>query len=272
MTFPGAGNVDQTEAAVEIFNGEGPAPFLIVCEHASNFIPDGYARLGLDGAGQAAHVAWDPGALKVAQRISDVLDAPLVASRMSRLLHDCNRPAASPQAMPAKSENWIIPGNAGLTPRERNERAEHIYFPFHRAVAAQLDRWNGASALLALVTIHTFTPVYFGVPREVEIGILYDADSRLADFMLAQQEDGKSARIVRRNEPYAPVDGVTHTLQVHALPRGLPNVMIEVRNDLVETQEEQDAMGDWLAGEIRMAAGRLAAAHTGTPQAAGALS
>ena len=65
MTFPGAGNVDQTEAAVEIFNGEGPAPFLIVCEHASNFIPDGYARLGLDGAGQAAHVAWDPGALKV---------------------------------------------------------------------------------------------------------------------------------------------------------------------------------------------------------------
>ena len=246
MTFPGAGNVDQTEAAVEIFNGEGPAPFLIVCEHASNFIPDGYARLGLDGAGQAAHVAWDPGALKVAQRISDVLDAPLVASRMSRLLHDCNRPAASPQAMPAKSENWIIPGNAGLTPRERNERAEHIYFPFHRAVAAQLDRWNGASALLALVTIHTFTPVYFGVPREVEIGILYDADSRLADFMLAQQEDGKSARIVRRNEPYAPVDGVTHTLQVHALPRGLPNVMIEVRNDLLATPDGVAMIADEL--------------------------
>lgn len=255
---------DQSDSAVEVFNGSGAAPFLIVCEHASNFIPDDYAGLGLDGAGSNAHVAWDPGALGTARRVAEALGAPLVASRMSRLLHDCNRPAASPEAMPARSEAWIIPGNAGLTEAERQARARRIYVPFHEAVTKQLDRLCGQDDAPALITIHTFTPVYFGQVREVEIGILHDADSRLADAMLAIAGGARSSHDVRRNEPYAAVDGVTHTLKVHALPRGLANVMIEVRNDLVSTEGEQASMGDWLAHWIAEAAATIRAGMSGS--------
>lgn len=241
---------NRKEAAFEVINGAGSAPFVIVCEHASNFIPDDFKGLGLDGAGQNAHVAWDPGALGIARRMASVLGAPLVASRMSRLLHDCNRPPASPEAMPAQSEEWIIPGNAGLTEKERQSRAQRFYMPFHQAVTQLFDRFCSLDVAPALVTVHTFTPIYYGVARDVEVGILHDSDTRLADALLSRLIAGSMGRVIRRNEPYGPQHGVTHTLRVHALPRGLLNVMIEIRNDLVVTTAQQEAMGTWLAAAL----------------------
>ena len=93
--------------------------------------------------------------------------------------------------------------------------------------------------------MHSFTPVYFGKPRAVEIGILHDADARLADAMLAAA--GPAYRTLR-NEPYGPEDGVTHTLKEHGLSNGVPNVMIEVRNDLIQDEAGQRVVADYLAG------------------------
>ena len=95
--------------------------------------------------------------------------------------------------------------------------------------------------------MHSFTPVYFGKPRAVEIGILHDADTRLADAMLAAAGE-KSLYDTRRNEPYGPEDGVTHTLKEHGLANGLPNVMIEVRNDLIKDEAGQGVVADYLTG------------------------
>ena len=95
-----------------------------------------------------------------------------------------------------------------------------------------------------VITIHSFTPVYFGKPREVEIGILHDTDSRLADAMLTGAEG--ASLTVNRNDPYGPEDGVTHTLRLHALPDGLLNVMIEIRNDLITNEGEQAAIAGFL--------------------------
>jgi predicted N-formylglutamate amidohydrolase len=88
-----------------------------------------------------------------------------------------------------------------------------------------------------VVTVHSFTPVYFGKQRAVELGLLHDDDSRLVDAMMTRA-DQIAPRIVERNEPYGPQDGVTHSLRLHALSRGLANVMIEVRNDLMRTDED----------------------------------
>lgn len=100
-----------------------------------------------------------------------------------------------------------------------------------------------------MVTVHSFTSVYFGKPRFVEVGILHDADTRLADAMLAQAERLKGRFVTRRNEPYGPEDGVTNTLLEHGVQKALLNVMIEVRNDLLRTGEEIDAMATYL-GEL----------------------
>lgn len=204
----------------------GPAPVLFLCEHASAQFPAALGDLGIDAAVRASHVAWDPGALDLAARLSEAFGAPLVHGGISRLYYDCNRPPEAVDSIPAKSEVFEIPGNAGLTQAQRDARRDEIYLPFCAAVDAAIETAQPA----AIVTIHSFTPIYFGRPRAVEIGILHDSDARLADAMLAQDWQGRD---VRRNDPYGPEDGVTHSLKRHAVTRGLLNVMIEVRNDLL---------------------------------------
>lgn len=234
---------------VDVTNAEGAGPFLIVCEHASNAVPPEYDGLGLDADALQSHVAWDPGALAVARQMSIILDAPLVAQRFSRLLYDCNRPPDKGSSIPALSEIYRVPGNEGLSAEARRARAERFYHPFRAALAQAID---GRSSPPAIVTVHSFTPVYHGVSREVEIGVLHDDDVRLADAVLAAAGAGDGF-VVRRNEPYGPQDGVTHTLRVHALPRRLLNVMIEIRNDLIANAESQTAMAARLAGWLSQA-------------------
>lgn len=258
-------NARKADAPVEVRNESGDGPFLLVCEHASNFIPPEYDALGLDAAALRSHIAWDPGALAVADELTRLLDAPLVAGGISRLVYDCNRPPEAPSAMPEESEIYRIPGNAGLTPEARMARAAAVYFPFRDTLARTIDS-HGAPP--AIVTIHSFTPVYRGAPRAVEVGILHDDDSRLADAMLAAAAGDGGGLVVRRNEPYGPQDGVTHTLREHALPRGLANVMIEVRNDLIATDADARAMAARLAGWLK--AGKAALSQVALAGAEGA--
>lgn len=226
----------------EVINGAGTSPIVLVCEHASAFMPKALNNLGLSGEVLTSHAAWDPGAMAVAQAMSQHLDATLVASRISRLVYDCNRPPGHLGAMPTRSEIYDIPGNLNLTASERQTRHDLYYRPFHAAVAAAMRDTPAA----ILVTMHSFTPVYNGSPREVEIGILHDADTRVADAMIACA-GAHTDHIVRRNEPYGPVDGVTHTVAEHATPQGHANVMLEVRNDLIETPDAQAKIARQLA-------------------------
>jgi predicted N-formylglutamate amidohydrolase len=225
-------NAAQNQDAVEVINAAGQGAVVLLCEHASNHIPAPYAGLGLSEADRQSHAAWDPGAMDVSLILSKALDAPLVASKVSRLVYDCNRPPEAASAMPETSEVFTIPGNAGLTEAERAARTRAVYDPFCAAVTDLLDQRAAQGLPSIIVTMHSFTPVYFGQPRAVEIGILHDTDPRLADAMLAQAPRLPHRRIAR-NEPYGPQDGVTHSLQRHAVSRGLPNVMLELRNDLL---------------------------------------
>ncbi|WP_265516679.1 N-formylglutamate amidohydrolase [Nitratireductor luteus] len=246
---------DETEASgsvVETINAEGSAGFVLACEHASRAIPPEYGDLGLGEEALSSHIAWDPGARAVAVELARLLDAPLVAQRVSRLVYDCNRPMEAPDAMPVRSELYMVPGNMGLTEEERAARVAQFYRPFEKALAASLDSRTTARRLPMLVTIHSFTPVYNGVHRDVEIGVLHDRDSRLADALLASLMTGAGFE-VRRNEPYGPEHGVMHTLVTHALPRGLHNVMIEVRNDLIADEVQQARLARLLAEHLTLA-------------------
>jgi predicted N-formylglutamate amidohydrolase len=227
---------------VERFEGGDKAPkVVIVCEHASNFMPPAFGTLGLDEDTRNSHIAWDPGALGVAQALRQQLGADLVAGSVSRLLYDCNRPPEAPGAMPEISEIFEIPGNKGLSAAAREARTAAIYTPFRTALADRLgERGDGV-----LITIHSFTPLYHGVPRTCEIGVLHDADTRLADALLAHVPAGFPYKL-ERNVPYSAADGVTHTLKTVAVARGWPNVMLEIRNDLIETKAQQEAVAGHL--------------------------
>lgn len=223
---------------VAIVGGEGRAPLCLVCEHASPAIPATLGDLGLAPADRLSHAVWDPGAEALARALSAALDAPLVLGTVSRLVFDCNRPPGAPDAIPARSETIEVPGNRDLPDDVRDGRAAEVYVPFHARLTQVL---HGFAALPALVTVHSFAPVWHGIAREVELGLLHDADDRLARRLLDLAPPETDARL---NQPYSAADGVTHTLARHATAGGLPSAMIEVRNDLLASD----------AGVARMAA------------------
>lgn len=231
---------------VRVEGARAPGPFLFVCEHASAAIPAEYGDLGLTAAQRASHIAWDPGALGLARALARRLDAPLVHAGVSRLVYDLNRPPHAPGAIALRSEIHDIPGNRDLPDGERLRRTRALYLPFHDRLRAEIALRLAAGHAFALVTVHSFTPVWFGTPRAVELGLIHDADNRMATAMLrhAQVLTGLVARL---NDPYSAADGVAHTLALHATPMGLPHVMIEVRNDLIATPAAQAKMAAQLS-------------------------
>ncbi|NOZ33280.1 MAG: N-formylglutamate amidohydrolase [Alphaproteobacteria bacterium] len=236
---------------VETINPSGRSDIVLVCEHGSSYMPPEFGGLGLDRAALTSHIAWDPGALELARGLSAHFDAPLVVQKVSRLIYDCNRPPGALGAMPAQSAGQSIPGNSNLSAADRADRTARFYDRFHDELTGVIEARLSKGGVPVLVTVHSFTPVYMGVRRDVQVGILHDDDTRLADRMLAAAKG--SGRDVRRNCPYGPEDGVTHTLKSQGVNRGLANVMIEVRNDLIATRADQESIAAWLAGLIKVA-------------------
>lgn len=241
---------DDEESPFIALNEQGRSPYVLICEHASNLLPRRLGTLGLTEAERASHIAWDIGAENAARLLSRLIDAPLLLQRYSRLAYDCNRPPESPDAMPEVSEVTAIPGNRKLSAEDRLARAREIYRPFHDGVSLVLDRRAAAGQRSILVSIHSFTPVYKGKPRSVELGILHDRDTTLSSKLIKSFPNVDA----RLNEPYGPKDGVLHTLNLHGFARGLQHAMIEIRNDLVATERGQDEWAQRLSVPLIQAA------------------
>jgi predicted N-formylglutamate amidohydrolase len=225
---------------------------VILCDHASNRIPEAFQSFGFAENALGSHIAWDPGALAVARLLSAKLDAPLVWPDASRLIIDCNRAADAPSLIVTQSEGRPVPANRGLSDEERSRRLANIHAPFHDAIDACLTRRMSSRRPTALVAIHSFTPVYFGKARPWQVGILFDEDRRLADLLIGGLEADR-ALTVGVNQPYSPADGVYYTLGRHARPWGLPAAMVEIRNDEIGDAAGQQGWASRL-GDILFAA------------------
>ncbi|GAA6179381.1 N-formylglutamate amidohydrolase [Shimia sp. NS0008-38b] len=233
------------EDVVNVVGPIAPCDVMFVCEHASCNFPPELGDLGISEDVRRSHVAWDPGALELTKALAGRFGATYVAGQVSRLLYDCNRPPEVDSAIPKRSEVFDIPGNANLTEIERRDRVEQIYTPFRAATEQAL----AVIEPKAMVTVHSFTPVYHGARRDVEVGILHDHDARLADHMLSALRDAPFK--IQRNAPYGPEDGVTHSLRAYALPNKIPNVMLEVRNDLLTDSGAVDLVADVIEDALR---------------------
>lgn len=232
---------------VRVTNPGGSSPFVLTCDHASNFLPAAFGTLGLPVEDLSRHIAWDPGALPVATRMAGALDATLVETRVSRLVIDCNRPLDAPDLVPPVSETTAIPGNAGLSDRERAARVDLAWRPFHDTIAKIIEQRLAHGQETRLVSVHSFTPVYKGRSRPWHIGIIHDDDGRLATPLISALQR-LSGVIVGVNEPYSPADRVYFTLERHARSRGLACAMIEIRNDEISGEAGQRKWADLLTG------------------------
>lgn len=231
---------------------DAPADLILVCDHASHAIPMRWGDLGLTAAARQAHIAWDIGALGLMRGLAARLGAAMVHATVSRLVYDCNRAPDMAGAMPARSETYDIPGNAAITPAERLARTQAVYLPFHAGLQGLIAERMALGRRPAVITVHSFTPVWHGQPRAVEFGVIHDACDRLAQAIL-QQAQAQTGLQCALNAPYSAADDVTHTLRLQATPHGLRNAMLEIRNDLITTPAQQAAMADTLAPVIAAA-------------------
>ena len=245
--------VPKGELAFEWVNEAGASPFVLVCEHASNHVPPQLNRLGLSDADLQRHIAYDLGAAGVARLLSLLLDAPLLLQRFSRLIYDCNRSPESTGAIPVMSEVFQIPGNVNLSADEKSARILQVCRPFHHALERHLDGRAAAGKVTALVSIHSFTRLYNGKRRAVDLGLLFDREATLAHALVKVFPDVNT----QLNEPYAPKDGVMHLMNLHGAVRGLQHLMVEICNDLIETERNQQQWAQRLSVPLIQAAAKL---------------
>jgi predicted N-formylglutamate amidohydrolase len=242
MTAPAPSLLAPDEpAAVRVVREAGASEFLFTADHAGKLIPRSLDNLGVAAPDLDRHIAWDIGIAGVTERLSAALDATAALQTWSRLVIDCNRDPSWPSAMPVLSEFTAIPGNRDLTAADRAARTAAIFSPYHDRIAGLIDARAAAGRRTILVAMHSFTPVFKGEPRKIEVGVLYFRRTRLAEIMLdlLRQEPDLT---VGENAPYALTEASDYSIPFHAERRGLEHVEIEIRQDLIATPGGQ---ADW---------------------------
>ncbi|MEM6308630.1 MAG: N-formylglutamate amidohydrolase [Pseudomonadota bacterium] len=226
-----------------VTGADRPGLWTISCDHAANNVPD-FVRggdLGLPPEDMNRHIAFDIGAAGVARALGDALNSPVICSNFSRLVIDPNRGEDDPTLLMKLYDGTLIPANRHASAQDLQERLDRCYRPYHKALETLAARKNAA-----LISLHSFTPQLKGRPkRPWQIGILSAHDRRLADPLIERLR-AEPDLSVGDNAPYngdLPGDAVDQ----HALQQGRPNVLIELRNDLIETPSQQITWAQRLA-------------------------
>ena len=237
-------------APVRTVAGRNDAGVLLLCDHASNALPPDYGTLGLPEREFERHIAYDIGAAWATEAMAAALGAPALMTTFSRLLIDPNRGADDPTLVMRLSDGAIVPGNARIDAAEIERRRRRFWQPYHERIEATLDAMAATGIVPAVVSLHSFTPFWKEVARPWHVGLLWDNDPRLSQPLLhalaAEPDLQPWHEKVGDNEPY---DGALagDTMDSHATRRGLSNVLIEVRQDLMATEREARAWGERLA-------------------------
>ena len=239
MSIERKGHQIMTDQAFHVFGANRIGDWVVTCDHASNRVPPeiGGGSLGIAEADMMRHIAYDVGAAGVSRRLGDMLAAPVILSNFSRLVIDPNRGEDDPTLVMKLYDGTIIPENRGVDLIETERRLDAYYRPYHGEVADQISVRRAP----ILIAIHSFTPQFKGRPaRPWHVAILHTKDTRLSDPMLeALRSEG--GLTVGQNEPYTG-ELAGDSVDRHATAKGHPNLLIEIRNDLIETEQQQT---DW---------------------------
>jgi predicted N-formylglutamate amidohydrolase len=237
------------EAAVTIGRaGGGPAPLLLICEHAGNEVPAPWRDLGLAAPFLDTHFASDIGAGALTRLMAARLGAPFVLANYSRLFLDINRHPSDWDCLRPDMGGIPVPGNRGITAADKTLREAIARAPFDEAVSGLL------AVRPAVVSVHSFTPVMAGKERATEIGVLWRKECRMGEPALETLRR-HGGFVIGSNDPYDWHRSEGHSLARHGLDHGLACLYLEIRNDLLTSDEGRkkvaDALAPALEAEIR---------------------
>jgi predicted N-formylglutamate amidohydrolase len=250
---------DLGEKPYRRIDGDVGLGLLILCDHAENTLPEAYGTLGLRPEDLHRHIAYDLGAAGVAERLADMLGAPALLTKFSRLLIDPNRGLDDPTLVMQISDGLVVPGNVGIDANEIASRIARYYEPYHRAIDRAIEAGLAAGKPPIMLAIHSFTQAWKGVPRPWHVSVLWDKDPRLAVPLLSGLQAIPEIE-VGDNVPYSgQLKG--DTLYRHATARGLAQALVEVRQDLILSPEGQAEWAERLAEVLRRVLAAEAALH-----------
>lgn len=234
-----------------VINEQGQAKVLLVGDHVSNAFPKILGNLGLDETALEQHIAYDIGTRKLVNHLSEHLDAPAVLAGYSRLVVDLNRSLEDPSVMPEISDNTVIPGNQNLTQAHRNQRIHSFYTPYRKAIDGMLHGFRERNIVPAFIAIHSFTPEMAGFVRPWHAGILWDKDPRIPLSLMQNLRAHPDGFNIGDNEPYSGKHPADYTIDHHAEASGIPHVSIEIRQDLVDTEDGAERWATILHDALR---------------------
>jgi predicted N-formylglutamate amidohydrolase len=234
---------------VEVIEGSWRSGVILLCDHASNAVPPDLGDLGVPPEQFKRHIAYDIGAAAVTRGLARRLNAPALLTTFSRLVIDPNRGRDDPTLIMRLSDGAVVPGNRHVDAAETARRIARFYDPYDAAIDAEVERAMAEGVTPAIVAVHSFTPRWRGHPRPWHVGMLWDADQRLARPLLEGLE-AEGGLVVGDNEPY---DGALagDTLDRHATRRGLANALIEIRQDLIADEAGAEAWAERFARLLR---------------------
>lgn len=239
---------------VGIRNAGSRSDFLLICDHAGNAVPEVLDGLGLGSADLRRHIAYDVGILEVAQQLADILDAPLVYQRYSRLVVECNRRLSSPASMAVVSDGTSVPANRGLGSAARARRVSAIFAPYHDEITRRLDERLRSETPTTLISMHSFTPSLLSPPldRPWHVGVCHGRTDRFTMAVL-EALSVEPDILVGRNEPYGVDMENDYSIPTYGEGRGLPYAEFEVRQDLIRDAAGQSEWALRLARVLAVA-------------------
>ncbi|WP_417687112.1 N-formylglutamate amidohydrolase [Roseibium sp.] len=219
----------------ETIKGDLSGGLLLLCDHARNAVPAEYGDLGLPPEQFERHIGYDIGVRPLTMELARRLNAPVLMTTYSRLLIDPNRGEDDPTIVMRLSDGAVVPGNSEVDHEERQRRIERFHRPYHTLIDETLDQMIGKAPAPVIVSIHSYTPVWRGVPRPWHAAILWDSDERAVRPFIEQLE-AQGDLVVGDNEPY---DGClkNDTMYRHATRRGIAHALLEVRQDLIADEK-----------------------------------
>lgn len=223
--------------AVEVIGAASHAGMVLSAEHACNILPVGWKWPAEDEWIRDTHWAFDLGVEELVRAMAQRLGAPAVLARYSRLLVDPNRIASSDTLFRALADGKPVRFNVGLSNDERQRRIADYHEPYH----VRLDGVMASSPSAAIVSVHSFTPVYESQPpRKMEIGVLFDHDERQA-LTIANYLSERGWKVAL-NEPYSGKDGLMYSAHRHARAHDRVAIEFEIRQDVATDPTRFDAL------------------------------
>lgn len=239
-----------TPPDVELYNPQGRAPVLLLCDHAGRRVPARLAGLGISEEMLSRHIGWDIGAADMTRRLARRLDAPALLCHVSRLVIDPNRRPATPSSIPEISDGCVIPANEGLSREEELRRIREHFLPYHRAVARRIGAFRRSGIVPAVIAMHSFTPHMAGEDRPWQIGVVWRGDQRISAPVLAALR-ARGDLVVGDNQPYSGLADFGFTVTFHAQRPRLPHLMLEVRQNEIDTTPRAEAYADLIHETLR---------------------